>query len=181
MFVFFVSMFFCGAKFIAKPAGVGAASQVFTPRRFWKLRRSPCGLGDLGLGGFGMVGWMLGVIFWQGMEHLACCLINFFSWGLGTRLKVGVLFFYVFDVCMFFLYISLKISELILWSWDCSDFKSCLYSEQTAFCSPCGRRSWNLVGLIRSDFMAAKVCVYRGVVSKNIRVYLPTGQKKNSK
>ena len=134
---FFVSMFFCGAKFIAKPAGVGAASQVFTPRRFWKLRRSPCGLGDLGLGGFGMVGWMLGVIFWQGMEHLACCLINFFSWGLGTRLKVGVLFFYVFDVCMFFLYISLKISELILWSWDCSDFKSCLYSERTSWCPNC--------------------------------------------
>ena len=28
--------------------------------------------------------------------------------------------------------------------------------------------------------MAAKVCVYRGVVSKNIRVYLPTGQKKTA-
>lgn len=124
--VFFcVDVFFRG-KIHRKACAVSAASQVFTPRRFWKLRRSPCGLGDLGLGGFGMVGWLdVGCVFFltgDGTFGMFFFWINFFFFG-GVGDKIGRLvccFFGVFDVCMSFLCISLKISELILWWWDCS-------------------------------------------------------------
>ena len=136
--VFFVSMFFRG-KIHRKGLPVLVRPLRCLHREdFENFEGHPVGWGTLAWGDGWMIGWMLGVIFWQGMEHGMFFLINFFLGGRGgTRLKVGVLFFGVFDVCMFFLCIILKISELILWSWDCSDFKSCLYSERTSWCPNC--------------------------------------------